>query len=95
MNYNTLDPKKTLSLDLKLEETTIAWIAGLLEGEATFRNDGRNRKKNIKATPPTPYVKLRMTDQDVVQKFADCVKKNVIVLPPPGDLEKNLYILVM
>jgi len=43
--------------------TTIAWAAGLFEGEGNCRIGTRGR----------PVVQLRMTDEDVVRRFADAV----------------------
>ena len=84
MNYNTLSPEQTLSVDLELDEPSVAWIAGLLEGECTFGNDKRNSQKFKNATPPTPWLKLRMSDKDIVDRFAEFVNKNVTKLPPVG-----------
>ncbi len=72
-------PKEILNYDLGLEETTITWIAGLLEGEGTFSIDKRSRDE-VAGTPSTVSVILRMSDKDVVQKFANYVKKNVIMI---------------
>ena len=71
--------EKTLNYDLNLEETTIAWIAGLLEGEATFSIDKRTRDE-VAGTPSTVSIILRMSDKDVVQKFANYLKKNVVMI---------------
>src|ERR1700739_4570225 len=47
-------------------KTDIAWVAGLLEGEGYFaiKTTGHYRR---------PHVQLRMTDKDVVEKFAALV----------------------
>lgn len=74
MPYTSVE--ETLNFDLKLEETTIAWIAGLLEGEAAFHVDKRIRDKTA-GTPPSPTLNLRISDEDVVWKFGNYVKKKV------------------
>ena len=47
-----------------MNESTIAWIAGLLEGEGMFRWNVHKKQ------PGCPYLKLEMTDRDVVERAA-------------------------
>lgn len=77
-NKSRAKPIKDITLfDLELSDVQIAWIAGLLEGEGTFNIDSRSQTRFKDSTaPPSPTLKLSMTDQDVVDKFAVMVKKN-------------------
>lgn len=61
---------------LDLSEPQIAWIAGLLEGEGYFGIDKRsaNRYKNSK-TPASPFIKIAMTDEDVIAKLSSYLGK--------------------
>ena len=77
MSYQS--PEKVLTFNLGLEEVTIAWIAGLLEGEASFSIDKRSRDE-IAGTPYSVSIILRMSDRDIVQRFANYVKKNVTTI---------------
>ena len=47
-----------------MTDPRIAWAAGLFEGEGCITWKTRRGK-------PYPYVKMNMTDQDVMQKFCD------------------------
>lgn len=64
-----------------MQSTDIAWLAGLLEGEACFtcfkstvvRKNYRN-KRNYTTTCYRFEISLRMNDADVVYKAADLLK---------------------
>lgn len=52
-------------LHIAVEANNLAWLAGLLEGEGCFSNNGRS---------PTIY--LKMTDRDIVERVAHLVGGN-------------------
>lgn len=59
-----------LSVSQTISDTDIAWLAGLLEGEGTFRLQSRSYyKKDGKLYGPYQYPRLSvgMTDEDVIQ----------------------------
>lgn len=61
-----------------LSEIDIAWLAGLLEGEGSFLLDNRSAKRfKVSTSPPSPFIKIQMTDEDVIKKVATMVNKNV------------------
>jgi hypothetical protein len=63
-------------MTLSLSDTEIAWMAGLLEGEGSFGLDSRKKNKyKISTSPPSPYLKISMVDEDVIQKLATLLKK--------------------
>jgi hypothetical protein len=46
-------------------------MAGLLEGEGSFGLDNRSKKRYKNSTsPPGVYIKISMTDEDVIEKMA-------------------------
>jgi len=52
-----------------LSEIDIAWLAGLLEGEGSFLLDNRSAKRfKVSTSPPFPFIKIQMTDEDVIKK---------------------------
>lgn len=65
----------------KLDETTIAWLAGLLQGEAAFQIDDRKRSTSNSSEytppPPTPVVKLEMIEQDLMECVGQYLGKPV------------------
>ena len=79
---------------LDLTESQIAWIAGILEGEGYFGIDNRSKKRyeNSK-TPPTPYIRLAMTDEDVVAKLSTLVDKPYFIPNRKTVKDKTVYIL--
>jgi hypothetical protein len=79
---------------LDLTESQIAWIAGILEGEGYFGIDNRGKKRyeNSK-TPPTPYIRLAMTDEDVVAKLSTLVDKPYFTPNRKTVKDKTVYIL--
>ena len=61
---------------LNLNEIQIAWMAGILEGEGSFDIDNRSKVRYKESTaPPVGYLKVSMTDEDVIKKFANNAKK--------------------
>lgn len=69
--------KDSLCNDLSLSETDIAWLAGLLEGEGSFRLDDRPSKRYLKSTaPPAPVMKVSMTDKDIIERVSKMLKKD-------------------
>jgi hypothetical protein len=58
----------------KLTEAEIAWLAGLLEGEGCFGVKGPNPSNAHRY----PYVVVRMTDRDVVERVATLMGGNVV-----------------
>jgi hypothetical protein len=67
-----LDPSKSSKeLIESISDVEIAWMAGLLEGEGSFGLDKRSKQRYEKSTsPPGAYVKISMTDEDVIEKMA-------------------------
>ena len=62
---------------LDLTDCEVTWIAGLLEGEASFGIDRRSKSRyqNSK-TPDSPYIKIAMVDEDVIQKLSKLLQKD-------------------
>ena len=62
---------------LNLTETDIAWIAGLLEGEGYFGIDTRSKDRyEISKTPPAPFIKISMVDEDIIQRLSKLLDKS-------------------
>ena len=81
-------------MPLVLSETDIAWIAGLLEGEGTFGLDARSvRRSKVSTAPPAPYIKIAMTDEDVIQRFSGLVKKSYFSPKRGTKTGKKVYIV--
>jgi hypothetical protein len=61
---------------LDLTETDVAWIAGLLEGEGYFGIDNRSKDRyEISKTPPSPFIKVSMVDEDIIQRLSRLLDK--------------------
>lgn len=86
--------KIQFNCNLHLNDTEIAWIAGLLEGEGYFGIDNRsiNRYKKSNA-PPSCYIRISMTDQDVIVKLANMLGKKNFQSGVPTKGGKTEYIL--
>ena len=56
---------------MSVSSIDIAWLAGLVEGEGCFKNNGS-----------TPSIVVQMTDQDVIQKIANLF--NTKIMGPYG-----------
>jgi hypothetical protein len=62
---------------LKLTETDVAWIAGLLEGEGYFGIDNRSKDRyETSKTPPSPFIKVSMVDEDIIQRLSKLLDKS-------------------
>jgi hypothetical protein len=61
---------------LNLTETDIAWIAGLLEGEGYFGIDNRQRNHKVSKTPPAPFIKISMVDEDIIRRLSKLLDKS-------------------
>ena len=63
-------------MTLVLSEIEIAWLAGLLEGEGNFGLDTRSAKRyNVSTAPPSPFLRISMTDQDIIERVSKLVNK--------------------
>lgn len=64
-------------------DTSVAWLAGLLEGEGCFTLIHNGYRQTGLAYP---RIQLNMTDRDVVRRAADLlgVKKISVTQPVPG-----------
>lgn len=64
-------------VNIKLNDVQIAWLAGLLEGEASFGIDARSSLRYKNSTcPPAPTIQLSMVDEDVIAKVAKMLCKD-------------------
>jgi hypothetical protein len=82
--------KSSKELIESLSDVEIAWMAGLLEGEGSFGLDKRSKQRYENSTsPPGPYVKISMTDEDVIEKMAKLVNIYTIVCVPNPFNEKK------
>lgn len=69
--------RRSKSKMLNLTETDIAWIAGLLEGEGYFGIDNRSKGRyEISNTPPAPFIKVSMVDEDIIQRLSKLLDKS-------------------
>lgn len=79
---------------LNLTETDIAWIAGLLEGEGYFGIDNRPKGKyKVSKTPPAPFIKISMVDEDVIQKLSNLLGKSYFSPSRKTVTNKQVYTL--
>lgn len=65
-------------------EITIAWLAGLLQGEATFSIDTHKvttepTSPDYKPAPGSPYIKLEMVEKDLMEHVGEILSKEVIL----------------
>lgn len=61
---------------LSLTPVEIAWLAGIVEGEGTLSLDDRSKDRYADSTaPPGCYLKVSMTDEDVIKKIADLFQR--------------------
>lgn len=68
-----------------MDNSNIAWVAGIFEGEGTFSSPGRGN---------TFALTVRMTDEDVIRALADRSgygRVNGPYLDPRGDNRKPIY----
>nr|QUX32894.1 hypothetical protein [Blidingia minima] len=62
---------------LNLTEIEVAWLSGLFEGEGSFGIDNRSAKRYINSVAPAaPFIKIAMTDEDVIAKVAKLLNKS-------------------
>ena len=79
---------------LVLTESQITWIAGLLEGEGYFGIDNRSKDRyDTSKSPPAPYIRLVMTDEDVVAKLSNLVDKPYFIPQRKTLKGKTVYVL--
>lgn len=83
-----------LELDfLSLKETDIAWLAGLFEGEAYFGLDSRSSTRyKVSTSPPSPYIRIAMTDEDVIERVSKLVNKPYFTPRRLTATKKQVYI---
>ena len=78
-----------------LDETKIAWLAGLLQGEATFQMDDRKRSTSNSPEyippPPSPLIKLDMIEKDLMECVGSYLSKPVIPLKRPTSAGNTVY----
>ena len=81
-------------MSLNLTEIEIAWITGLFEGEANFGLDSRSKKRyDVSTSPPGPFVKISMVDQDVIEKVAKLLNKSYFSPSRKTSKGKTVYTL--
>lgn len=86
--------KSSKELIDSLSDVEIAWMAGLLEGEGSFGLDKRSKQRYKTSTsPPGAYVKISMTDEDVIEKMAKLVNKTYYSPTRLTKKNKKVYIL--
>ena len=79
---------------LVLTESQITWIAGLLEGEGYFGIDNRSKDRyDTSKSQPAPYIRLVMTDEDVVAKLSNLVDKPYFIPQRKTLKGKTVYVL--
>jgi hypothetical protein len=83
-----------MTIKINLSETEIAWFAGLFEGEASFALDTRSIKRyKISTSPPAPFIKISMTDEDIIQKVSKLVHKKYFSPKRRTVTAKQVYIV--
>lgn len=79
---------------VNISQTDFAWLAGLLEGEGYFGIDNRSVDRyETSTTPARPFIKLAMTDQDIVEKVSAMVGKSYFTAGRPTATGKTVYML--
>jgi hypothetical protein len=78
---------------LNLTETDIAWIAGLLEGEGYFGIDNRQRNYKVSKSPPAPFIKISMVDEDIIQRLSKLLDKSYFSPSRKTVKDKQVYTL--
>ena len=79
---------------LDLTETDVAWIAGLLEGEGYFGIDNRSKDRyEISNTPPAPFIKVSMVDEDIIQRLSKLLDKSYFSPSRKTVKDKQVYTL--
>ena len=81
-------------MTIALSEIKIAWLAGLLEGEGSFGLDARSAKRyNVSTAPPSPFLRIAMTDQDIIERVSKLVNKNYFSPKRLTATGKRVYIV--
>lgn len=78
-----------------MSKEKLAWLAGLLQGEAHFTFDARGPKKvktaDYKPAPPIPYIKIEMVELDVMQEIASLLSEKVSAQKRKTKAGKQVY----
>lgn len=78
-----------------LKPTELAWLAALLQAEATFTSDKRARSKsddpNYTPPPAIPIVKLEMVEKDLMEYVSGLVDQKVIRQKRRTTAKKEVY----
>lgn len=81
-------------MSFSLNKDQIAWIAGLFEGEASFGLDALSaRKYKLSTSPPNPYARISMVDEDVIKMVATLLNKSYFSPARKTATGKQVYIL--
>ena len=81
-------------MTIALSEIEIAWLAGLLEGEGSFGLDARSAKRyNVSTAPPSPFLRISMTDQDIIERVSKLVNKKYFSPKRLTTTGKRVYIV--
>lgn len=81
-------------MTLSLTEIEIAWLAGLIEGEGSFGLDARSATRyKVSTAPPSPYLRISMTDQDIIERVSKLVNKTCFSPKRRTVTEKQVYIV--
>jgi hypothetical protein len=75
----------------RLPESTIGWLAGLLEGEGYFGIEGQ-RNGRYRRPSRLPIIVLKMTDQDIVNRVGGIMSTKVQVQPQTRPNRKTVYV---
>lgn len=87
------EPDSFQSRFLKLGAEKIAWLAGLLQGEAYFHMDKRVRAKseNYTPVPSTPQIKLEMIQKDLMEHVGECLEEDVVIVVRKTTADNTVY----
>lgn len=79
---------------MECSEIEIAWMAGLFEGEAYFGVDRRSKTRyKVSTSPASPFLKLAMVDEDVVNRVATIVGKSSYIPSRKTVKNKSVYVV--
>ena len=78
-----------------MKPETVAWLAGLLQGEAQFSKDRRVRSAitspDYIPPPPTPFIKIEMVEEDLMLYVASLMGENCIKQVRKTTTKKTVY----
>ena len=74
-----------------MKELTIAWAAGLFEGEGTIGKGSRTDKRRPGQQLPTYAIRVGMTDRDVIQRLQDNFGGQIYEAPDKRGNRKLMY----